>query len=418
MRIVIVATGTWGDVRPNVVLGRALQNAGYEVVVVAAEEFRQWVEARGVGFAGLSINIQAVLDMLVASDPGLISTFKTMKTMNRIFKPSTLQAGKEVAAVVREGDALLVIESGSYLTNGIVEKYGLRPIHINMQPFLPTREFPAMGIPAMPAWMPMRGAFNRLTYGLLRQGSWSMMGQRGNDLRTEFLGLPRQTRAKQEALVDVTPSLLLVSRHVIPPPADWQPHQRVTGYLFDEDRNWEAPQDLLDFLAGGEKPVYLGFGSMRVKQPEETTRLVLDAVKRSGKRAILLSGWAGIGAADMPKNVFLLNYAPHTWLFPRTAAVVHHGGAGTTAVGMRAGVPSIIVPILADQPFWGQRVYDLGVGTQPISRGKLTAEKLASAIIEATSSRDMQENAKILGEKISVEDGVGEAVKAIKEFLA
>jgi UDP:flavonoid glycosyltransferase YjiC (YdhE family) len=124
-----------------------------------------------------------------------------------------------------------------------------------------------------------------------------------------------------------------------------------------------------------------------------------------------------MGQADLPKNAFLLNYAPHLWLFPRMAAVVHHGGAGTTAAGMRAGVPSIVVPILADQPYWGRRVYELGVGTQPIPRAKLTAEKFAAAIMEATSNRDMQANAAALGAKIAAEDGVGEAVKAVREFL-
>jgi sterol 3beta-glucosyltransferase len=325
--------------------------------------------------------------------------------------------GKEVADVVREGDTLLTIETGSNLTNGIVEKFHLRVIHINMQPFFPTREFPAMGVPEMPTWMPMRGAYNRLTYELVRRGGWSMLGQSGNQLRTEYLGLAKQTLAKHKAMLDATPSLLLVSRHVIPPADDWQSYQRVTGYVFDEDSTWEASQDLLNFLADGEKPIYCGFGSMRLKQPEATTRLLLEAVQRTGKRAVILGGWAGIGKTDLPKNVFLLKYAPHTWLFQRMAAVIHHGGAGTTAAAMRAGVPSIIIPILADQPYWGQRVYELGIGTKPIPRGKLTVDSLTAAIQEATTNHAMRNKGAELSQKIAAEDGVSEAVNAIKSFL-
>jgi len=414
MRIVMVAFGTWGDVRPNVVLGQALQKEGYAVVVVAAEEFRQWVESRNLEFAGLSANIQAMMEALASESTGVI---KTIQTVNRVVGPALVQMGAEIAAAVQPGDALLVNEGALGLVNGIVEKYDLRLIHINLQPLAPTRDFPPISAPNLPEWMPIRGAYNRAMGRMGQRISWSLFGSRGNTLRAETLNLPKQTPAKHLAMLNSTPSLTLVSRHVVPPPADWLPHNRITGYLFDDDPAWEAPKNLIDFLAAGEKPVYIGFGSMGDRKPEATTRLVLDAIQRSGKRAILLSGWAGIGAADMPKDVFLLNYAPHSWLFPQVAAVVHHGGSGTTGAGVRAGVPSIVVPYFGDQPFWAQRVYDLGVGAKPISRGKLTAEKLASAIIEATSSRDMQENAKILGEKISVEDGVGEAVKAIREFL-
>lgn len=417
MRIVILAAGTWGDVRPNVVLGQALQKAGYEVLLVGAEGFRRWVEARNLPFAGLSVNIQDILDKLVASDTGPIATIRTLREINREFGPAAVQMGQELAAVVRDGDVLLMNENGSSLMNGVVEKYNLRLIHINFQPQVPTREFPGMGVPSLPDWMPLRDRFNRFSYNLVRRGGWSMMGKRGNELRTEHLDMPKQSWRNHREMIDSTPSLLLVSPHVLPRPADWSPHHRVTGYVFDEDSDWQPPHDLLDFLDAGDKPVYIGFGSMRVRQPEATTRLVLDAVQRTGKRAILLIGWAGIGTLDLPEDVFILNYAPHLWLFPRMAAVIHHGGSGTTAAGLLAGVPTVVVPILADQPYWGQRVYKLGVGTKPLNGKKLTAEKLAAAIIEATTNPTIQANVTALSQKIAAEDGVGEAVKAIKAFL-
>jgi UDP:flavonoid glycosyltransferase YjiC (YdhE family) len=411
MRIVIVAFGTWGDVRPNVVLGQALQKAGQDVLVVAAAEFRQWVEGHGLAFAGLSVNIQAMLESL-ASDS--TNTFKTMQAVNRIIGPALVQMGQEIALVVKEGDALLANEGGLGLLNGIVEKYHLRLIHINLQPLAPTREFPGLAMPVLPKWIP---AYNRGTGRLSQRITWALFGKRGNELREQHLGLGKQKSANHRAILDSTPSLTLVSRHVISPPADWPPHQRITGYLFDDEGDWAAPQDLTDFLAPGEKPIYIGFGSMGDRQPEVTSRLILEAVQRSGKRVILLTGWAGIGAVELPKNIFLLRYAPHNWLFPRMAAVVHHGGAGTTASGLRAGVPSIVIPFFGDQSDWAWRTHALGVGTKPIPRFKLTAENLAAAIHEATINRAMQEKAVELGAKIAAEDGVGTAVETVQKLL-
>lgn len=411
MRIVIIATGSWGDVRPNGVLAHALQKAGYEVLLVAAEEFREWVEERGIAFAGLTINTQAVLDAQTDSR----NLFQTIRWMRKVTQ-TTIQMGREIADFIHDGDVVLLNEGVLPLVNGALEKHNVRHIHVNLQPWAPTGEFSGMA-PAPPAWLPIRSAYNRWTGSLVRRGQWWSMGGMGNQIRTEYLGLLKQTWAKHRAMLESTPSLLLVSPHVLPLPLDWQPHHRITGYIFDDESRWEAPQALLDFLAAGDKPVYIGFGSMRERKPEETTRLFLDAVKRAGKRAILLSGWAGIGASDLPEDVFLLNYAPHNWLFPRMAAVVHHGGAGTTASGLRAGVPSVIVPVMSDQPFWGRRIYELGAGTKPIPRSRLTTNNLAAAITEASTNRAMQKNAAELGAKIAPEDGVREAVRAISEFL-
>jgi sterol 3beta-glucosyltransferase len=146
------------------------------------------------------------------------------------------------------------------------------------------------------------------------------------------------------------------SRHVLPPPKDWSENVHVTGYwILDETNCWQPPPELLDFLDAGPPPIFVGFGSMGGRNPARTTRLVLEALAKTGQRGLLVTGWGGLETEEEPDNVFKVENAPYDWLFPRMAAVVHHGGAGTTAAGLQAGKPSVICPFVADQPFWGQR---------------------------------------------------------------
>jgi UDP:flavonoid glycosyltransferase YjiC (YdhE family) len=156
---------------------------------------------------------------------------------------------------------------------------------------------------------------------------------------------------------------------------------------------------------------------MTGRDPRKMTDVVRRAVKRSGQRAVLLSGWGKFGEADLPNTIYSLPQAPHNWLFPRMSAVIHHGGAGTTAAGLRAGVPSILVPHFADQPFWANRIEDLGVGPKGIIRHRLTAENLADAIVEATTNPNIQHKAAELGKKIRSENGVRQAVELIEDYI-
>lgn len=158
--------------------------------------------------------------------------------------------------------------------------------------------------------------------------------------------------------------------------------------------------------AAGPPPVYVGFGSMGSRNPEETADLILDALARAGQRGIIHAGWGGLRRVDLPDSVLMVDGVPFSWLFPRVAAVVHHGGAGTTSAGLRAGGPSVVVPFFGDQPFWGQRVADLGAGPAPIPRKKLTAERLAEAIRAAVTDEAMRQRAADLGAKIQAEDGI------------
>jgi sterol 3beta-glucosyltransferase len=211
------------------------------------------------------------------------------------------------------------------------------------------------------------------------------------------------------------PTVYGFSPSIIPQPADSRNTQIVGDWYLDA-ADWTPSPELVAFLNNGAPPVYIGFGSMGSRKPEETADLVLQAIDRTQQRAILQAGWGGLSAADVSENVLMVS-VPHTWLFPRMAAVVHHGGAGTTAAGLRAGIPSIVIPFFGDQPFWGQRVADLGAGTAPIPRKQLTVENLAGAIDRAVTDPIMRQRAAELGAKIQAEDGVGSVVALVKNYF-
>lgn len=352
----IFVYGTWGDIRPHVVLGTALQKVGHDVQVIASPGYEQWVRNRGLGFYPLTTDVNTFArENAALMGKGLFSQLQTLRTR---IAPIFTQMGLEVMQATRDSDVLVTVEFGASLLLDVIKANKLKPIFINPAPINPTRESNTV-LPARPGWFPFEGWYNRLGYSVLRQSGWRALAGGRTPLANQ-LGLPKSGYKDFRAVVDTAPALTTISRHVFQRPADWGDQWQVTGFLFDDDPDWSPPQDLVDFLAAGEAPVYIGFGSMPDANPETTTRTILDAVRRAGKRAIILTGWAGLGANDVPDDVYMLKYAPHSWLFPQMAAVVHHGGSGTTASGMRAGVPSVVVPHTGDQGFWGRRVNRIG----------------------------------------------------------
>ena len=204
---------------------------------------------------------------------------------------------------------------------------------------------------------------------------------------------------------------------MLPKPADWGENLHITGYWFLQESEYQPSVELSRFLEAGPQPVFIGFGSMLDKEAAQTTQIVLESLSITGMRAVLQGGWSEIGAQQLPDNIFRVSEVPHSWLFPRMAAVVHHGGAGTTAAGLRAGVPSVIVPYFADQPFWAQQVHRIGAGPAPVPRLKLDAEKLAAAVQQATQDERINEKARELGDRINQENGVSQAVELINRYL-
>jgi UDP:flavonoid glycosyltransferase YjiC (YdhE family) len=266
--------------------------------------------------------------------------------------------------------------------------------------------------------LPLGGRYNRLTYYLNGQLLQAFTGKYINRWRQERLHLPAIPFGKypyHQLHGKPLPVLGSYSPLVFPGAADWGRHIHITGYwTLQPGAGWKPPAALIDFLEAGPAPVYVGFGSMVNRTPRETTRLVCDALARAGQRGVLATGWGGLDGTDLPDSMFAQESVPHAWLFPRMAAVVHHGGSGTTGAGLRAGVPSVLVPHMGDQPFWAGRVAELGVGPWAVPRRELTADRLADAIECAITDQGLQTRAAALGERLRAEDGVGRTIRIIE----
>jgi sterol 3beta-glucosyltransferase len=238
-----------------------------------------------------------------------------------------------------------------------------------------------------------------------------------DDWRKEALGLGEGPRFPMLGgyAGGMATRLCMVSPSVIPRPDDWDDGVHMTGYWFlDEGRDWRPDPKLQAFLDAGEPPVYIGFGSMTTKNPAQVTEAALGALRRSGLRAILATGWGGMSAAEAPDGVHLIKSAPHDALFRQVQAVVHHGGAGSTAAGLRAGLPTLVCPLTVDQPFWGQRVRALGCGPEPQSLRRLDPERLAAGLDDLVTEPRYREQADAIAAAIAGEDGLSRAVEWIE----
>jgi sterol 3beta-glucosyltransferase len=416
MKIAMIALGSRGDVQPYIALGKGLQAAGHFVRLVTHENYERLVSDHQLDFWPVSGDVQAFLQTdemrdVLASGNFLKITRRTAKEARR----AALSWTEEGLTGCQGMDLLIAGIGGLYVALALAEKLALPLIQAHVIPFTPTAAFPGALMPQ--ALAPIGGILNRWSHHLTRQAMWQ--GSRAADrvARQQVLKLPTAPFWGPYNSDRMNNGLILYgfSPAVLPKPADWNDNTHVTGYWFlDAGAAWTPSPALLQFLQAGPPPVCIGFGSMSNRQPEKASELILHAVAQANQRAIILSGWDGFQETALPKTVFVMESAPHDWLFQQVTAVVHHGGAGTTAAGLRAGVPSILIPFFGDQPFWGRRVVELGVGPAPIPRAKLTTDNLAQAINQAVTDQAMRQRAATLGAKIQAEDGVTRAVSLLE----
>jgi sterol 3beta-glucosyltransferase len=412
--IAIFTVGTQGDIRPCVALGAGLRRAGYPVRIVTSDNFESMVRAAGLDFSPLTANFQHLLDSNREMTEQGLNMAAMARISRRFYSDWAVHWAHEGMAAAKDAGLVIGVANSTLLAKSVAEARGIPFVAAQLQPLTPSRFMPPLvlsGAGKLPQ------ALNLPLYNVLRMLVWYVMKPAINDIVRPQLGLPRYPwygpyfHSRQQRV------LYGFSHHVVPRPADWPDSSQITGYWFLDEPHWQPSQALRNFLDAGPKPIYVGFGSMVSAQAEQLTACVLDAMGRTGQRAVLATGWGGLAAKEgaQDERIFMTQGAPHDWLFPRMAAAVHHGGAGTTAAAVRAGIPSVIVPFYGDQPFWARCLQREGVAPPALDRKHLSAEALASAI-ESTLQESVRRSAAALGERVRAEDGVGAALRCLKAW--
>jgi UDP:flavonoid glycosyltransferase YjiC (YdhE family) len=420
VRIRVITVGSEGDVRPYVAFGAGLHAAGHHVRIVAHPGFESLVRGCGLDFASVAGDPRELADnrqVRALLDDGR-NVFRWWRTFTDVDAPLMRQRLRDCWEACQDADVIIVSILPYLFGYAIAKKLQVPLVRAFYFPVSPTRSYP---VDFVPKWLPLSERFNLASYHAQRQLLWQLARPWVAGACREVLGPETLPRLEPFGELDRQQQLLLYcySGEVAPPPPDWGSWIDVTGYWFlDRSADWTPPPALVAFLDDGPPPVYIGgFGSMTNRDPTELARTVVGALALTGQRAMVLTGWGGLRPSELPRDIFAIDWVPFDWLLPRVAAVVHHGGAGTTAASLRAGVPTVIVPFFLDQFFWGRRVFELGVGPQPIRRKHLKMEALAEAIRLATTDGEMHKRAAALGERIRAEDGVARAVTTFERHL-
>jgi UDP:flavonoid glycosyltransferase YjiC (YdhE family) len=390
-------------------LGHGLARVGHEVTLVTHGRFEPLARRAGIGFHALPVDPRAELESsrgraLHRSTTGVGKLVRVVSMARAL----AVEMADDLVAAARASDALLLSGSVAPLGHAVAEGLGLPSLGLNLQPLAPTREFAP----------PMLGV-----------GSWGRLGNRvaglGLNLAVEQvfaaalppvrarLGLPPtgpaaalRTRERQG-----WPVLHGFSPRVVARPRDWRSGLDVAGYWWPYDGDARLPDDLLSFVEAGPPPVFVGLGSATVPDPARVSAEIVRALRRAGLRGVIQHGWAGLSATG--DDMLTVDEVPHSALFPRMAAVVHHAGAGTTAAGLRAGVPAVPVPIQFDESFWAARLVALGVAPGAVPLRRLSADTLEAALVRVTRDADYRERARALGARIREEDGVTPVLEAV-----
>jgi UDP:flavonoid glycosyltransferase YjiC (YdhE family) len=411
VHITLFTLGSRGDVEPYIALGEGLVTAGHTVRLSTHARYGPEIRAVGLEFSPAAGDPRVMVQE-EAGKRWLESGRNPIRIMRRLLDisgPIFREYLQDCEAAMSGTDAVLfsVLAFPAY---HLAEAAGIPAVGAYLQPMTRTAQMPSLFARAGGP-----GFVNLWSHIATEQITWQPMRRTVNEWRRS-LGLgPLPRSGLYRPIYRSMPVLYGYSPTVVPPPSDWPSQVKVTGYWARETFNDRRPQRLEQFLSAGPAPVYVGFGSRPERQPRALADLVLSAVRRAGKRAVLLTGWGGLTVADSGDDVLVVDEVPHSWLFPQMAAVVHHGGAGTTGTGLQSGTPSIVVPSFADQFFWGERVEALGAGVN-LPRRKLSVRGLAGAI-GATGRPDLQARAAELGTKLAGENGVKRAVEELSRFL-
>lgn len=447
LNIVMQVVGSRGDVQPFIALGKVLKETyGHRVRLATHPNFKGFVQEQGLEFFSIGGDPTRLMAFMV-KNPSL------RPSMRSLVSGDIGQRRKDVAEYIQgcwrscyqAGDGtndnfpessednaipnttakhfvadLIIANPPSFAHIHCAERLGI-PLHIMFtMPYSPTQAFPhpLANIQSSNADTQLT---NYISYAMIELLSWQALGDIINRFRAKCLGLDPVSTIWGPGMLQrlKIPHTYCWSPALIPKPTDWGSHISVSGFCFLSAPDYAPAVDLLGFLTKGPAPVYIGFGSIVLDDPNAMTELVFETARKTGQRVLLSKGWGGMGAdeLDVPDEVFMLGNVPHDWLFKRVTCVVHHGGAGTTAAGIAAGRPTLVVPFFGDQPFWGAMVARAGAGPDPIPHKQLTANKLAEGINFCLRPGTL-DRARELASKIAAEQGCDMVAQSIHQSLA
>ncbi len=410
MKVVMLALGSYGDLIPYTALGRRLKKAGHEVVVFTSENYEPLIRRFGLSLHSFPGDAETAIKEAGAS-------MHNMVLASRNLSRGFAQDYGRLAGLMEGAAALLNQLPGGVFGYELSAVFEVPMALVAVIPLARTGAFPLVGMPLLPG---SPAGYNRLTYRVGEQLAWQLMRPIVNRWRVAELGQPPAGFWGPMHAIYSRPVPILngFSPQVIPRPHDWGEHVKVTGYWFPDDPAWRPPETLVRFIESGKPPVFIGFGSMPVEDPPRTLTMIAEALDLCGRKAVVGTGWGLTERFTPPENVYPLRYAPYDWLFPRMAAVIHHGGSGTTGFALAAGVPTLAVPFVFDQFFWGKRIAALGVGPPPIPFRKLSSAGLAAAIDRLVADSGMLGRAQQLGGRIREEAGLDRAVLEIERLAS
>lgn len=429
MNIVIMIVGSRGDVQPYVALGQQLVKDGHRVRIATHGTFQGLVTDAGLEFFSIGGDPQDLMSYMV-KNPGLMPGFESLtngdilkkrKMLTEMINGCWLSCHSPCPRTGRTFAADAIISNPPAFAHvHCAEALGIPLLMSFTMPWSPTTSFshPLVNITASNAGYRLS---NYLSYAAADLLTWQGIGDIINTFRTSTLGLSPLTLRSGPGIIDrfKVPWTYCMSPSLVPKPDDWKNHIDVVGFYFlDLAVNYQPPPELLAFLEAGETPIYIGFGSVVVDDPAAMSQTIFDATEQAGVRALVSVGWGGLGGASAPAHTFMLGNIPHDWLFDkeRVSAVVHHGGAGTTAIGLAKGRPTVVVPFFGDQAFWGNMIYKAGTGPKPIPHKELSVETLRDAIKFAISP-SAKEAAKKMAHQIQKENGVQRGVDSFYRHL-
>ena len=400
MKILIPTIGSRGDVHPFIALAQGLVRVGHPVTLASHPVMKTLVESHGVVFTPIGPDINLAQEVATIRHRARNPAMGLIQGMRFGFEMLE-RSHDDILAQCWNTD-LVVVPTAIAAGKNEAELLNLPYLSVSLMPW------------TIPWDDPDRPFYKRILYGAIDSMIHLITTRPLNRIRKRQ-GLPP---VGAEGFTSTRLNLIPVSPAVYAPNPLWEPRHRIVGYWFAEaPQAWEPPADLLSFLDKGDPPVLISLGAMSLGDCDaaESASLFVDAIRQANIRAII-QGWeAGIEPSTLPPKIYAASALPHSWLLPHCAGVVHHGGYGTMAAGLRAGIPALVIPHIADQFYWGQKISELNVGPQSIPRTKLETQGLAASLNELVRNEELHVTAAVLGEQIRSEDGITKAVRLIEE---